>query len=184
MHIKIIAFAASLPLVAATSSRAEANKACISKATETLPRISGLVIKKTRTRPVPAAIFGDVARPNPTDHRGCGYRCRGRATNLFIHVCADERGGVRAPRNELATLARQQEKPPSGGLILHTKTEVVNMEGNRYYGVRVEGAKYGVSFGSALAIAISYTANHSILWAIIHGILGWLYVIYYALFRS
>jgi hypothetical protein len=99
-------------------------------------------------------------------------------------VCADERGGVRAPRNELATLARQQEKPPSGGLILHTKTEVVHMDGNRYYGVRVEGAKYGVSFGSALAIAISYTANHSILWAIIHGILGWLYVIYYALFRS
>jgi hypothetical protein len=45
-------------------------------------------------------------------------------------------------------------------------------------------AKYGVGFGSALAIAISYTANHSILWAIIHGILGWLYVIYFALFRS
>jgi hypothetical protein len=63
-------------------------------------------------------------------------------------------------------------------------TEVTNMNGNRYYGVRVEGAKYGVSFGTALAIAISYTANHSILWAIVHGILGWLYVIYYALFRS
>jgi hypothetical protein len=57
-----------------------------------------------------------------------------------------------------------------------------NMNGNRYYGVRVEGAKYGVGFGSALAIAISYTNNHSILWAIIHGILGWLYVIYAALF--
>jgi len=27
-------------------------------------------------------------------------------------------------------------------------------------------------------------ANHSILWAIIHGIFGWLYVIYFALFRS
>ena len=52
------------------------------------------------------------------------------------------------------------------------------MNGNRYYGVRVEGAKYGV----ALAIAISDTNNHSILWAIIHGILGWLYVIYIALF--
>ena len=52
------------------------------------------------------------------------------------------------------------------------------MNGNRYYGVRLEGAKYGVGFGSALAIAISYTNNHSILWAIIHGILGWLYVIY------
>jgi hypothetical protein len=97
-------------------------------------------------------------------------------------VCADERGGVRTSRNELATPAQQQEKQPSGGLILHAATEVV-ME-NRYYGVRVEGAKYGVGFGSALAIAISYTANHSILWAIIHGILGWLYVIYFALFRS
>jgi hypothetical protein len=64
------------------------------------------------------------------------------------------------------------------------RRSVTDMNGNRYYGVRVEGAKYGVSFGSALAIAISYTANHSILWAIIHGILGWLYVIYFALFRS
>jgi hypothetical protein len=63
-------------------------------------------------------------------------------------------------------------------------TEVIKMNGNRYYGVRLEGAKYGVGFGSALAIAISYTTNHSILWAIIHGILGWLYVIYFALFRS
>ena len=42
----------------------------------------------------------------------------------------------------------------------------------RAYSVRVEGAKYGVSFGSALAIAISYTTNHSILWAIIQGIFG------------
>jgi hypothetical protein len=68
--------------------------------------------------------------------------------------------------------------------LIQSATEVSNMNGNRYYGVRVEGAKYGVSFGSALAIAISYSANHSILWAIVHGILGWLYVIYYALFRS
>lgn len=40
---------------------------------------------------------------------------------------------------------------------------------------------HGISFGSALAITISYTANHSILWAILHGALGWLYVIYFAL---
>jgi hypothetical protein len=59
----------------------------------------------------------------------------------------------------------------------------ITMNGNRYYGVRVEGAKYGVGFGSALAIAISYTNNHSILWAIIHGLFGWLYVIFVALFR-
>jgi hypothetical protein len=54
----------------------------------------------------------------------------------------------------------------------------------RFYGVRVEGAKYGVGFGSALAIAISYNANHSIPWAIIDGLLSWIYVIYFALFRG
>jgi hypothetical protein len=58
------------------------------------------------------------------------------------------------------------------------------MNGSRYYGVRVEGAKFGVGFGSALAITISYSENHSILWAIIDGILGWLYVVYFALFRG
>lgn len=59
-----------------------------------------------------------------------------------------------------------------------------SINGIRYDVVRTEGAKWGVSFGSALAIAISYTTNKSILWAIVHGILGWLYVIYVALFRS
>jgi hypothetical protein len=44
-----------------------------------------------------------------------------------------------------------------------------------------EAAKNGIGFGCALAIAISWSANHSILWAILHGILGWLYVIYYAI---
>ena len=61
--------------------------------------------------------------------------------------------------------------------------EETNMNGRARYRIRVEGAKYGASFGTALAIAISYTANHSILWAIIHGFFSWLYVIYFALFR-
>jgi hypothetical protein len=56
MRVKI-AIAISVALLATATSRAEDNKACISKATETLPHISGLVIKKTRTRPVPAAIL-------------------------------------------------------------------------------------------------------------------------------
>ena len=55
------------------------------------------------------------------------------------------------------------------------------MNGRGAYRVRVEGAKYGASFGSALAIAISYTNNHSLLWAIIHGIFSWLYVVCFAL---
>ncbi|HJO04372.1 MAG TPA: hypothetical protein QGG47_10395 [Acidobacteriota bacterium] len=44
-----------------------------------------------------------------------------------------------------------------------------------------DAAKHGISFGSALAIAISFTQHHSVLWAIIHGLFSWLYVAYYLL---
>lgn len=44
-----------------------------------------------------------------------------------------------------------------------------------------DAAKVGIGFGSALAITISWSANKSILWAIIHGLLSWFYVIYYAI---
>lgn len=37
------------------------------------------------------------------------------------------------------------------------------------------------SFGTIIAMIISWSINHSILWMILHGILSWLYVIYYAL---
>lgn len=47
--------------------------------------------------------------------------------------------------------------------------------------IRQWGTWGGISFGSALAITISWSMNHSILWAIIHGLLSWIYVIYYAL---
>jgi hypothetical protein len=42
-------------------------------------------------------------------------------------------------------------------------------------------AKVGIGFGSALAITISWSINKSILWAIFHGFLSWVYVIYYAI---
>jgi quinol-cytochrome oxidoreductase complex cytochrome b subunit len=45
----------------------------------------------------------------------------------------------------------------------------------------VEIIKTGVSFGTVLAVVISWSRNKSLLLAIIHGIFGWLYVIYYAL---
>lgn len=41
--------------------------------------------------------------------------------------------------------------------------------------------RYGVSFGTALAISLSFFHNRSVLWAIIHGVLGWFYVAYYVL---
>ena len=39
----------------------------------------------------------------------------------------------------------------------------------------------GLSFGSALAIVISYVEWKSIGWAILHGLFGWVYVIYYVI---
>ena len=44
-----------------------------------------------------------------------------------------------------------------------------------------ETAKSGITFGCALAMIISYTTWHSIGWAIFHGMLSWLYVIYFIL---
>jgi hypothetical protein len=42
----------------------------------------------------------------------------------------------------------------------------------------------GASFGSALAMSISFNVNKSVAWAIIHGLFSWFYVIYYVLFKS
>ena len=39
----------------------------------------------------------------------------------------------------------------------------------------------GITFGSCLAIVISYSAWNSIPWAILHGLFSWGYVVYYAL---
>ena len=38
--------------------------------------------------------------------------------------------------------------------------------------------KSGITFGTCLAMVISYTNWHSVGWAIVHGLLSWLYVIY------
>ena len=39
--------------------------------------------------------------------------------------------------------------------------------------------KGSITFGSALAMVISYGNWHSVGWAIIHGLMSWVYVIYY-----
>lgn len=48
---------------------------------------------------------------------------------------------------------------------------------------RVEVTRAGVSLGSALAIVISWSVNQSVLWAILHGLLSWIYVVYYLIVR-
>jgi hypothetical protein len=48
-------------------------------------------------------------------------------------------------------------------------------------GAVAKTVKTGITFGSALAMVISYTTWRSVGWAIVHGLLSWLYVIYFVL---
>lgn len=47
----------------------------------------------------------------------------------------------------------------------------------------VQTVKGGITLGTVLAITISWSVNKSIIWAILHGIFSWIYVLYYALTR-
>lgn len=47
-----------------------------------------------------------------------------------------------------------------------------------------EAAQSGIGLGSVVAVVCSWQRNRSILWAVIAGILSWLYVIYFALTRQ
>ena len=44
--------------------------------------------------------------------------------------------------------------------------------------------KEGVSLGAVIAVVTSWSRNQSVLWAILHGIFSWLYVIYFVLTRN
>jgi hypothetical protein len=48
-----ITVAALILIFASAACRADDPKACVKKATESLPKIAGLVVKKTSTRPAP-----------------------------------------------------------------------------------------------------------------------------------
>ena len=50
---------------------------------------------------------------------------------------------------------------------------------NRNTSVVEKTVRTGISFGSALAMVISYMTWKSIGWAILHGILSWVYVVYF-----
>ena len=55
---------------------------------------------------------------------------------------------------------------------------------SRFGTMRTAFIKYGIGYGAAAAMVLSYSANKSILWMLIDGWLSWIYVIYFALFKS
>jgi len=38
---------------------------------------------------------------------------------------------------------------------------------------------HGIGIGTVIAVLLSWGANESVLWALIHGFFGWFYVLYY-----
>ena len=54
----------------------------------------------------------------------------------------------------------------------------VNTTGSGYGYTQPVYVYPGVGLGTIIAVVVSWNRNKSILWAIIHGILGWLYIIY------
>jgi len=51
-------------------------------------------------------------------------------------------------------------------------------------GIKQNVIKNGIGIGSVIAIVISWDRNKSILYALLHRILGWLYVIYFIVIRE
>ncbi|MGB1393581.1 MAG: hypothetical protein ACPH4O_04950 [Flavobacteriaceae bacterium] len=51
-------------------------------------------------------------------------------------------------------------------------------------GIKQNVVKNGIGIGSVIAIVVSWDRNKSILYALLHGILGWLYVIYFIIIRQ
>jgi hypothetical protein len=85
--------------------------------------------------------------------------------------------------NNKILLLRTDVGEVSFGEKTEYKSEVVeetNMEDNKSTNVK-KTVKSGITFGSALAMVISYTTWKSVGWAIFHGLLSWVYVIYFLL---
>lgn len=60
-------------------------------------------------------------------------------------------------------------------IVYGTKRETTTIVNNN----TVEHVTKGLTFGAALAMIISYVKWQSIGWAILHGLLNWIYVMYY-----
>ena len=57
-----------------------------------------------------------------------------------------------------------------------------NCSSNNFGGVGKNAIKTGWGVGSILAMIISFNTYESVLLTILHGVLGWLYVLYYLIF--
>jgi hypothetical protein len=66
------------------------------------------------------------------------------------------------------------------GMVLLSEIAFETIPGGGTFSV----VRDGVGLGSVLAVVCSWQRNKSILWAILAGLLSWLYVVYFALTRQ
>lgn len=115
------------------------------------------------------------ATHSATDHRVASFRLLARS--------GDNRSANRCRRSCVSF----EFPDETAQLTLHERPIYRRVLGSRgmrrttSYGSTV--VKSGIGFGTALAIAISWSQHHSLLWAVIHGFFSWLYVVYFALTR-
>ncbi|WP_278909143.1 hypothetical protein [Faecalicoccus pleomorphus] len=73
-----------------------------------------------------------------------------------------------------------KDRNHSGPFLCYNIQKENNMEEKNQTIIK-KTVKNGITFGTCLAMVISYTTWHSVFWAIIHGLLSWIYVIYFIL---
>ena len=87
-------------------------------------------------------------------------------------------GELLAGQESDSTEAQDEEKYPLLQYKLEqAESKIVQLEHKKNH----SATTHGIGFGCALAMIISYVNWQSIGWAILHGLLGWIYVIYYVI---
>ena len=66
-------------------------------------------------------------------------------------------------------------------LFLSSSELFAESERNNIRNKAIDG---GIGLGSIIAVVASWSRNKSILWAIVHGLLGWIYVVYFVFTRE
>lgn len=72
---------------------------------------------------------------------------------------------------------------PTGAIPMPFLADVV-LESLPFGGGVVSVVRDGVSLGAVIAVVCSWQRNRSILWAILAGLLSWVYVVYFAITRQ
>jgi|TARA_Y100000034_G_C6694865_1_gene306135 hypothetical protein len=74
----------------------------------------------------------------------------------------------------------REKKSPDIDIKVRNLDKVIKAEGKKKNYCSAHQCGHFWIFGSALAMVLSFTKNASILWAILHGVLSWFYILFRA----